>query len=401
MPPLEQQGQPQPEVPVEQNQQPIVGQAKRSKAPLFIILGIVLLVAIAAAVAYFMTQQKPGQKSAAVATAEYYVPSIIDKAQKADEWQNGSYVVEGGHGLPVAKGVFARTANGTFTTTDENQKAVADAAAKMAAMPPVAAARIDEVAQRVTLTPGVNYQLDMLGLLNQVGYGLDDNLVNYFNNLLAKAGGTVADDAEALACSTERLEYRKKANAYLKTLAPNYVFDEKYKSLQWRIDTAELFNKLSIKANAPECYAYLDEYMTSNVENDRLAGTQLIFQYDDTTKPGAASIKVFVAPALPSDKYEKIFGVELTNRNATANVPVPPSDQAKFASLFNRQSAFTIATSQCGGLPVIALSAAGVKNAYITPEQANIYRGPQLRDFGYFCTPAEAEADGYESIVGI
>ncbi|HSE29668.1 MAG TPA: hypothetical protein VLA77_03745 [Candidatus Saccharimonadales bacterium] len=353
-------------------------QPKKRKTWL-IILAVALIVALLGVLAYFFISKimKPAEPSATA--VQEYSPSVISMIKGSESWKNGRFEVMGGHGLPTVKGSFIKTTSGQFyTVADVNAQEVESSVAQL-----------DEIApNHAPIYTGNEYQVNTLGLINQIGYGMDKNVLDFLEDLLTELGEPTKSP-EFVGCQADLNNYYGKAGNYLNTLKPNYVYNEKYQSYQWSLDTTELFKNLAVKTQSPACYEFLDKILTSNVDNANLAGTQLIFEVTEESADGA-TFKMFAAPASPSEEYEFIFKITISDVN---KAETPKSYLSDPDTIFGRGSAFALTISECDGLPVIA-TVSNSSPVFITPDNAN-YKGPQIRDLGYYCTAAEAAKDGY------
>lgn len=370
----------QPIIPVVQQNDSPPPQTKKSKVWVLVI--VALAVAALGVLAYFLLPKmlSPAKVEPTAQAVQEYSPSVISFVKGSENWQNGKFELEGGNGLPTVTGTFIKTTSGQFyTVANVNQQAVDQGVTELDQINP----------DHAPIYTGNEYQLGALGLVNQVGYGLDKNVIDFLEELLATFGNPT-DAPEFAACQADLGNYYTKTGDYLGGLTPNYVYNEKYQSYQWSLDTTELFNSLSVKAQSQACYDFLDKLLSSNVESSALAGTQLIFQTTEETADGA-TFKLFVAPPVPSEEYEFIFKMKLTGVNLT---PTPTAYTSDPESVFSRTSTFALTISQCETLPVIAMVAGG-SPVFVSPQSAD-YKGPSIRDLGYYCTADEAAADGYK-----
>lgn len=354
------------------------------KGKIWIILLIIAVLVVAAGLTYWFwpksgsenkSKAQPSQQA-----VERYSPSLVKMAKDSSKWQNGSFEVQGGHGLPQVKGLFTAVSDNNFyTVANVNAQVVRDGVNSL-----------NQATQKEhpNIYTGNEFQLDTLGLLNQVGYGLDSNVIDFLQELLT------FDDPNDLPGLTECLNdlpnYYAKTSKYLNSLQPNYVYNEKYQSYIWQLDTTELFNNVAVVAQSPICYDFLDQHLENEIDIKRLAGTQLLFETTDESENGA-TLKMFVGPPAPSEEYELVYKMTISSTNKTATPAEFTSDPR---SLFSRNSAFALTISQCNGLPVIAKVREG-KPIFVSPGDSVNYVGPNIRDLGYYCTADEAAADGY------
>lgn len=367
------------------NTSPEVPQPKKRSTLVLVAVGLLVLILIGIVIGLVLPKLQTANKTSTEPTNEAtqnLAPSLISMVKGSENWQNGRFEVAGGHGLPDVKGTFIKTSSGQFyTVADTNQQAIDQGLEELKQITKKDHPRIYK---------GNEYQLNTLGLLNQIGYGFDANVFDFLEDLLVDFGDPSKAPVFA-SCENDLDNYYSKARTYLTSLKPNYVHNQEYQSELWYLDTTELFNNLSVKAQTPACYEFLDKLLKYPVETDVLVGTQLIFEVTEESEDGAM-FKVFGAPAPPSEDYTFFYKMKISNVNKTQP---PTSFTSDPTSLFSRNSAFALVISQCGRLPVIAQSIDNLPK-YVTPEQTNLYKGPQIRDYGYFCTGADAEVDQYQ-----
>lgn len=380
MPPTQQTPQAQPD--------PVITTPQKSNKIVFlVVVGVVLLAIVAAVVYFFMASQNSQPQGVTAQAAKAYAPSILDKVKDSSKWQNGELWMEGKHGLPESRAVFFKTKDAGFYTVTNVNKSVVEQASQALNQ------KIDEgkdpktqSTNDIKLYTGNEYQIDMLGLMSQTGYAVDPSVIDHLSSLLGFFGATETEPTY-IACKADLPNYTAKANSYLAGLTPNYVFDTKFESYQWHLDTTDLKNNLSMKTLSPACYTFLDKYLDSNVESEGIENTKLVFEVPKESDDAATFIVHQADTKADDATYFKVLKLELTNRNKAA---VPKTVDGNPTSLFTRKNVYALSISVCNGLPIIAAS-----KTYTLAESAK-YRGPDIRDSGYYCTEAEAQADKFQ-----
>ncbi|HEU5187019.1 MAG TPA: hypothetical protein VFT87_00800 [Candidatus Saccharimonadales bacterium] len=382
MPPIEQQSQP-----VIPPQPVIGGEPKKKHTLLWVIIGVFILIALAGGAYFFITMQSAGPKGLTEAAAKKYAPTVIDKIKDIDKWQNGEIWMEGTHGLPESRAVFFKAEKaGFYTVTNVDSALVEKSAQELNVKIDTGKDAKTRSANDITLYTGNEYQIDMLGLMSQIGFAQDPAVIDYLEELLNKAGGATHEPL-FVACRDELPGYVAKSNGYLASLTPNYEFDEKYQSYQWHLDTKALKENLSVKTHSPKCYAFLEKYLNSPIEVRGIEDTQLVFEIPKESEDAMTFIAHQAENKSANSSFYKVLKLELTKRNKAT---LPKTVAANPTSIFTRKSAYALTINNCKTLPVIAGS-----GTYNTPSMAS-YKGPHILDGGYYCTEADAQADKYK-----
>lgn len=387
MPPIQDQNQIV--TPPSTTTSPIVssGPQKKNHMLLMVVLGLLVVLALAAGTYLYMTMQNAGPKGLTEEAAKKYAPSVIDKIKDIDKWQNGEIWMEGTHGLPESRAVFfkADTA-GFYSVTNVDTAFIEKSAQELNAQLDVGKDAKKQSQNDVALYAGREYQIDLLGLMSQLGFAQDPAVIDYLEGLLNGLGGATHEPL-FVACHEELPGYVAKSNAYLASLTPNYVFDEEYQSYQWHLDTKALKENLSVKTHSPKCYEFLKKYLNSPIEVLGIEDTQLVFEIPKESEDALTFIAHQAESKSTSSTFYKVLKLELTNRDKAS---LPKTVAANPASIFTRKSAYALTVNNCKALPVIA--GAGT---YATPSMAS-YKGPHILDGGYYCNEADAQADGYK-----
>lgn len=364
------------------------GSSTKNNTPLIVaIVAILVLAAIGAVMYFFMVSQNKMPQGLTLDKAKQYAPSVLDKIKDSSKWQNGELWMEGKHGLPESRAVFFKTKDaGFYTVTNVDKTVVEQSLQKLNQQLDTGKDPKTQSENDVALYTGNEYQIDMLGLMSQIGFAVDPSVIEYLSGLLTLFGATDKEPTY-VACKADLPNYTAKANAYLAGLTPNYVFDTKFESYQWHLDTVDLKKNLSMKTLSPLCYEFLDKYLDSKVEVDGIENTKLVFEVPKESDDATTFI-VHQADSKADDAtYFKILKLELTSRNKAA---LPKTVDGNPTSLFTRKNVYALSVSACKGLPIITSG-----KTYIMPD-ATRYRGPDIRDSGYYCTESEAQADKYQ-----
>lgn len=369
--------------------QPIMTAAppKKSSPVVLIVLGLLLLGVLAVVGYVFFSMQNTGPKGLTQEATKKYAPSVIDKIKDIDKWQNGDVWMEGTHGLPESRAVFLKAKDaGHYTVTSIDTALIQKSTHELNTKLDVGKDPATQSKNDVALYSGNEYQIDMFGLMSQIGFAQDPAVIDYLEDLLNDLGGATKEPLYT-ACHEEFPGYIAKSNAYLAALTPNYVFDEQYQSFQWHLDTADLQKNLSVKTHSPKCYEFLDKYLTNDIEVRGIADSRLIFEIAKESEDAITFIAHQAESKSATSSLYKVLKLELTNRNKAT---LPKEVAANPTSIFTRKSAYSLTINNCKALPVIAGS-----GVYTTPDMAS-YKGPHILDGGYYCTEADAQADKYK-----